>query len=147
MRLYFIFIFLTICITTFGQQTDTIKEGNLMYINESIEAKEDSIYDSRDCEEKVTFPGGDIALLKFVAYNCRYPKEAQDKKVQGTVFVKFVITKSGDIGQVTILNSVDPILDEEAKRVISILPKWTPAKKDGKLVNCWFIVPVKFKLD
>jgi periplasmic protein TonB len=140
MKIILIFLFLTIFTAIYGQQIDTT-------IRTTVVPKEncgDEIYESFACDEKPSFPGGDAQLFKYIAENTRFPNIEGD--IEGKVYIKFVITKTGEIGQTIIMRQVDPLLDEEAIRVVKSLPKWEPAKIKGELVNSWFIVPVKFKL-
>jgi TonB family protein len=92
------------------------------------------------------YPGGEDSLLRFIMGNVRYPAEAQDKRKQGVVMVKFVVEKDGTIGEVKILKGVYPSIDEEAIRVIKSLPNFIPAKKNGEKVRAWFRLPIRFTL-
>ena len=106
-------------------------------------------------EHMPEFPGGDIALRNFIADNIKYPEEAKAKGLSGKVFVQFVIDKNGDVVSPKIARGIDPILDNEAIRVIQSLPKWKPGEQseriDGEKVwvpkNVSFTVPVNFSLD
>ncbi|WP_297070365.1 M56 family metallopeptidase [uncultured Duncaniella sp.] len=97
-------------------------------------------------EVKPQFPGGEAALLKYVGEHLNYPKEAYEKGTQGRVVVQFVVKSDGAIGQVKVIRSVDPLLDAEAKRVISSLPKFTPGMLGGKPVSVWYTLPVTFRI-
>jgi periplasmic protein TonB len=97
-------------------------------------------------QEKPVFPGGDAALLKYIAENTKYPALAQEQGIEGKVYIRFVVTKTGEIGNATVMRQMDPSLDEEALRVVKTLPKWTPGKNNGNPVNVWFIIPVRFQL-
>ncbi|HOY38368.1 MAG: energy transducer TonB [Bacteroidales bacterium] len=97
-------------------------------------------------EEKPTFPGGDAELMGFIAKNTKYPEIAKENGIQGRVFVQFVIASDGSVTKVTLARGVDPYLDEEAIRVVKLLPKWTPGKQRGKAVPVTFVVPINFKL-
>lgn len=97
-------------------------------------------------EEMPTFPGGEIALMKFINSNIIYPDIAKENNIQGRVILKFCVTYKGTVDQVTILKGVDPALDNEAIRVIKMLPAWKPGKQGGKPVNVWYNVPVTFQL-
>jgi periplasmic protein TonB len=98
-------------------------------------------------EEMPEFPGGIAALLKYVGENLRYPEDAQDNNIQGRVILKFVVNPDGSIGRVEVLKGVDPLLDEEAVRVVSILPHFKPGKQGGVPVPVWFSLPVIFKIE
>ncbi len=97
-------------------------------------------------EESPVFPGGDIALLKYIAENTNYPTEAIDINLEGKVIVKFAVMSDGSVSKVQTIRSVSPILDKEAIRVVSSLPQWKPGKQNGKPVSVWFSVPVTFQL-
>lgn len=97
-------------------------------------------------EEMPTFPGGEEALLRFIAESIKYPQEAVDNGIQGRVTLRFVVSSDGSVKRVEVLRGVHLVLDEEAIRVVSSLPKWKPGKQNGKAVPVWFFVPVNFKL-
>lgn len=97
-------------------------------------------------EEMPTFPGGDTELMKFINGNIVYPEIAKENNIQGRVILRFCVTYKGAVDQISVLKSVDPALDNEAKRVIAMLPAWKPGKQGGKAVNVWYSVPVTFQL-
>lgn len=97
-------------------------------------------------EQMPQFPGGDAELMKWLSKNIQYPAIAQENNVQGRVIVQFVVTKTGSIGEVKIVKSVDRDLDNEAKRLVKKLPKFIPGKMNGQPVNVWYTLPVNFKL-
>ena len=74
------------------------------------------------------FPGGDMALLKFIAENTRYPKETKDNNVQGRVITRFKVNGDGTVSDVSVLKGVNTFLDNEAVRVVSTVPRFTPGK-------------------
>lgn len=92
------------------------------------------------------FPGGDDELVKFLARNAKYPVKAIENKVQGAVVASFIINKDGSINDVRVVRSVDPLLDNEAIRVIKSMPAWTPGKIKGVAVAVRYTVPVTFKM-
>lgn len=97
-------------------------------------------------EEMPEFPGGELALRKFIANEIKYPQIASEKGIQGKVYVNFVVESDGRIGRYKIARGVDPSLDQEALRVVSALPKWTPGKQKGKNVAVSYTVPISFVL-
>lgn len=104
-----------------------------------------SVYDV--VEQMPSFPGGFSGLRTYLNQNIRYPAEAQDNCVQGRVVVSFVVGKDGHISDVTVLRSVDPLLDKEAVRVIRNMPRWTPGKQGGEPVKVRYNMPVSFRLN
>jgi protein TonB len=97
-------------------------------------------------EEMPEFPGGDKALLEFIAKNLKYPKEATDNNIEGRVYIQFVVKPDGSVGSIVVLKGVDPVIDNEAVRVVGLLPKMKPGKQNGVPVPVWFSVPVTFQL-
>ena len=98
-------------------------------------------------EEMPQYPGGPQALFKFLGENVHYPAEAEKAGIQGRVIATFVVEKDGSISQPTVVKSVDPLLDAEALRVISAMPKWKPGKQNGEVVRVKYTVPLSFHLD
>ena len=98
-------------------------------------------------EEMPEFPGGIGECLKFLGKNIKYPVEAQQAGAQGKVIVQFVVEKDGSIANPKVVRSIDPNLDGEAIRVISIMPKWKPGMQKGQPVRVKYTVPVTFRLD
>lgn len=92
------------------------------------------------------FPGGNEAMIKFIAENLIYPKTAMDKGEQGRVILSFVIDKRGKVGDVKLIRSVSPELDAEAIRVIQAMPDWIPGKQKGKAVNVRYTIPILYQL-
>ena len=97
-------------------------------------------------EEMPAFPGGDKALMDFIYANIQYPEIAKENNIQGRVILRFCVTYKGGVDQVQIIRGVDKALDDEAVRVIKMLPAWKPGKQGGKPVNVWYSVPVTFQL-
>lgn len=92
------------------------------------------------------FPGGMDALIKFLRENIKYPVEAQQKKIQGRVIIQFVVMEDGSLDMVKVARGIDPLLDNEALRVVGIMPKWAPGTENGVPVKVRFTVPVMFGL-
>lgn len=98
-------------------------------------------------EEYPRFPdGGDSGLLKWVQSNLKYPEIAKKNGVQGRVHVQFVINEDGSIGDVKVVRSVEPTLDEEAIRIVKTFPNFIPAKLNTTPIKCWYTLPINFKL-
>lgn len=97
-------------------------------------------------EEMPSFPGGNGALMSYLASNIKYPVVAQENGVQGSVIVSFVVERDGSISDVRVARSVDPSLDREAQRVVKSMPRWKPGKQNGSAVRVTYTVPVVFRL-
>lgn len=85
-------------------------------------------------------------IYAWLSQNMRYPKEAQDKNIEGRVSIQFIIEKDGSIDEVKTLRSPSEILSAEAERVVKAMPKWKPAMHNGKTVRMRYVLPVVFKL-
>ena len=94
-------------------------------------------------QEMPVFPGN---LNTWIYNNIRYPEAAKEKKLEGKVYVRFIIEKDGSISNVKIIRGVSPELDNEAKTVIASMPKWEPGKQNGSPVRVSYTVPVYFAL-
>lgn len=97
-------------------------------------------------EEMPMFPGGEQALLQYIADHTNYPEVAKENNIQGRVIVRFCVTSKGTVSMVGILKGVDPELDKEAIRVVESLPLFKPGKQGGKPVPVWYQVPINFTL-
>lgn len=85
-------------------------------------------------------------MLTFIYTNIRYPPDARENGIEGTVVVSFIVNKSGQIMEPEVTHSLSDDCDEEALRVILSMPNWVPGKMDGKPVSCRFKLPIKYKL-
>lgn len=104
----------------------------------------EKIYDV--VEMPPSFPGGQAALLAWIASHVNYPQKAMESRIEGRIIVGFVIECDGSVSQAKILHGVDPLLDDEAIRVVMGMPKWTPGRQNGKNVRVKYNVPVNFRL-
>jgi len=91
-------------------------------------------------------PGGMDGWNSYVAGNLKYPQQARTMGIEGTVIAAFVVNSDGSISDAEILRGIGAGADEEALRVVSESPKWTPAQQRGQVVNCRMRVPIRFKL-
>ena len=92
------------------------------------------------------FEGGPRAMFQFLADNIQYPKKSRRNGEEGIVYVGFVIDKTGDVVDVKVKRGVSPLIDEEAMRVVKLMPKWKAGKQDGAFVRVAFTLPIKFAL-
>jgi TonB family protein len=97
-------------------------------------------------EQMPTYPGGEAELMKFIKANIKYPEEAKTQKTEGRVILRFVVNTDGKAEAISVLKGVNPLLDAEAIRVISMLNGWKPGMQGGKAVDTWYSLPVTFSL-
>ena len=138
-----------------GSVTNSEGTTNINNISEHI--NEIVVEDKKPVEEKPVeifksveqmpqFPGGEAALLKYLSSHINYPPMAAENNIQGRVVVAFVVDKTGKVGEVNVVRSVDKDLDKEAVRVCKSLPKFVPGRQNGQPVSVWYTLPVTFKL-
>ncbi|KAB2908477.1 MAG: TonB family protein [Ignavibacteriales bacterium] len=97
-------------------------------------------------EEMPSFPGGDGALYAFLSSNIQYPEIAKRAGVEGQVIVSFTVSKTGQISSPRIARGIGGGCDEEALRVVMMMPRWNPGKQNGQPVNVQVTVPIRFQL-
>jgi len=129
MKMIILFLFVFISFHIWAQQNTTREGCNFQY------------------DEMPQYPGGELEMRKFIEQNVRYPKEAKDKGIFGKVYVRFVLKSDGEINQVLIARSVDPLLDAEALRVVKLFPRWIPVKQDENPNTIWYTIPFNFVID
>ena len=142
----------TYCFDDTGEPV-TIKEpleerepafGRYVAVVENPKRKENEIFKS--VEQMPQFPGGDAALMEYIESHIQFPPMYAEINVQGKVVVQFVVDKTGEIGEVKVVRSVDKDLDEEAVRIVKTLPKFIPGRHNGQAVSVWYTLPVTFRL-
>ena len=97
-------------------------------------------------EQMPEYPGGMPAMMEFISKNIKYPAAAQQAKIQGRVTIQFIENTEGNIINPRVLRSADPLLDAEAIRLTTIMPKWKPGMQRGQAVNVKYTVPIMFRL-
>lgn len=97
-------------------------------------------------EKMPEYPGGMSAMMAFIGRNIKYPAAAQKAKIQGRVVIQFVVDKEGNVTSPRVIRSADPLLDAEAIRLTTIMPKWKPGMQKGQAVNVKYTVPIMFRL-
>ena len=135
--------------TNFDQGTDdrnVVREHKNEVIVEEKKPEPEKEEVFRAVEQMPRFPGGEAELMKYLSSHINYPTMAMENNVQGRVVVQFVVTKTGKIGEVKVVRSVDRDLDKEAVRVCKTLPDFIPGKMNGQAVNVWYTLPVSLKL-
>jgi TonB family protein len=107
--------------------------------------KSEKVY--KEVEKQPQYPGGDAARVDFLVKNIKYPKEAKKLGIEGKVFVSFVIQNTGAVTDVEVTKGIGGGCDEEAARVIKMMPNWKPGESKGKPVAVKVILPIKFGFD
>ena len=101
----------------------------------------------KSVEQMPMYPGGDAALLRDVAENLKYPKEAMEKGTMGRVVLRFVVNRDGSIGDAMVVQSVSPECDQAAIQALSGLRRFEPGRDKGKPVRVWYSLPITFKME
>ncbi len=117
------------CGTSAMAQTDEVDEAVFVVVEKSPE-----------------FPGGDDSLYAFIGRNIKYPEAAKKNKIEGRVFVTFVIEKDGQVSNAKLLRDIGGGCGEEALRVVNSMPKWKPGTQRGNPVRVQFNLPIMFQL-
>ena len=112
--------------------------------DQSKNNRDDEIFVVVEVQPK--FPGGMDGMMSYLSDNIKYPAEAHKKGIEERVITNFVVNKDGSVSDVVIVRGIDPLLDAEAVRVITLMPKWEPGMQKGKNVNVRFTLPVKFSI-
>ena len=119
------------------------REFNINDLDYGTEDINDEIIPFMPSEDMPVFPGN---VQKWIAQRVRYPQLAAEAGIQGKVYIQFVVEKNGSVSNIKVVRGVDELLDKEALRVISEMPKWTPGKQRGKAVRVSYTMPITFKL-
>ena len=109
-----------------------------------VEATSDSVYSV--VEQDPEFEGGMEALIKYISENIHYPEQAKADKVEGKVFVRFVVEADGSVTNAEVLRGIGGGCDEEALRVVQSMPNWKPGMVEGKTVRVNYTIPINFIL-
>jgi TonB family protein len=128
---------LFLLITLFKCKPETTTNGNET-ISKTVPSKE--------ITQQPSFHGGQEAMVNFLIKNIKYPAEAKEKGIEGKVFVNFVVKKDGSIADVSVEKPINPLLDEEAIRVIKSMPNWAPGKSGDSPEDVQITLPINFRL-
>ncbi len=130
-----------------SEQNNVVDEKTGTIVPEELSSGEstDKLY--LEVEDMPEFEGGDQAIRMYIAQNVKYPDIAKQEGITGKVYVQFTVDKDGSVIDVNVVRGVHELLDNEALRVISSLPKWTPGKQNGKTVKVQFTIPINFQLN
>ena len=126
MKTSFLRILILLCAVVWSLGAQAQKSIDL--INDNYDASNDEVFHSSG--HMPSFPGGDVALMKFIKDNMIYPPEALKNRIEGKVIIQFVVTKTGKVGKVKVVRSVNKELDQEAVRLIKMLPDFSPGRNN-----------------
>jgi protein TonB len=132
--------------TTFSFSVE-IDEDEDIDIYDKIEIVDEPIEEApivRFAEKMPEFIGGPDALYAFLQKNLEYPQSARDNNIEGTVLIEFVVERNGSVSNAKVIVPLFPACDQEAIRVVQMLPKWKPGEQMGKPVRVYFNLPIKF---
>jgi len=116
-------------------------------LKNKVEEEVDEVIDFMLIEEKPSFMGGNHNdFARWVFQNVRYPELAIENRIQGRVFLQFIIDEEGFIRDIEVIRGADPLLNREAVRIVSSSPQWSPGKQRNKPTKVRFTFPVTFKL-
>ena len=121
-----------------------LKVDSIYDTNVDANADTDIVYDV--VEVMPEYPGGMNALMSFLSDNIIYPNEAEEKGIEGRVLITFIIEKNGSISNVEVAESVNPLLDKEAVRVVKTMKKWIPGKQNNEPARVRYTLPISFVL-
>ncbi|MEQ8474418.1 MAG: energy transducer TonB [Marinoscillum sp.] len=145
-----------------AQRRAVIKRDSTLIANKRLKAWNDLVAISptytnpkgtiiyHKAEVNPTFIGGDKAMMKYLRGSIEYPEQAEKDKLEGTVFVDFVVSSEGNVNEVEVTSAtssdVDQAFRNEAVRLVSSMPKWTPGKQNNQPVNVKYSIPITFQI-
>lgn len=91
------------------------------------------------------FVGGDQAMYDFINENLKYPEEAKKNNISGAVLISFTVLKSGEISEVKVQQGIGYGCDQEAERIVKIMPKWEPGKHMNEPIDIFYSIAIIFK--
>jgi len=136
--------------TEVEESTLDIEEGKKEAVDIVAESKGDTDDEPAYVfvEESATFQGGDINTFReWIQKNLVYPPKAIENDIYGKIIIQFAVNKNGEATDIKVIRGVDPLLDNEAMRVVMASPRWLPARQGGKVVKQLFVFPVVFMLN
>ena len=130
-----------------SEEIYNIEEVNVIgYANDNAINTNSGGKAANTAEKMPEYPGGINGLMAFIASNLRYPKTAIENNIEGRVVVRFIVNETGDVTNIEVIKSLDPSCDNEAIRIVKMMPKWIPAVDKGKNIAVYFTLPIKYKL-
>jgi protein TonB len=115
-------------------------------VDQKVVVKEEEPEIFNHVEQMPMFPGGLNELMAWLSKNINYPEIAKEQGIQGTVNLRFVVKSDGTVDDVQVVKGLNRDCDQEAVRAVKKMPKWIPGQQNGKAVNVYYSLPVRFKL-
>lgn len=115
-------------------------------VRPDINKEELDAMDQKVVEQLPEFPGGAVAMMKWLTKNLRYPSSARVRKIQGRVVTQFIVNTDGSLSDLKVVESAEPSLDNEALRVLRMMPHWKAGQTDNKPCRTMVCIPIVFKL-
>jgi protein TonB len=113
-------------------------------VEEVAVADDDKVYKVTEIQPE--YPGGMGKWNEYIKRSLKYPSDAVSKKIEGSVYVKFVIQQSGKLTDFQVIKGISPSCDKEALRLCKESIDWKPARQAGKVVKAQMVIPIKFRL-
>lgn len=129
-------------------EQDSLK-GGLFFHEDGTPKTEVFKEDLEETEEQTepSFPGGELAMYKYLSQTVRYPEQAKEEGISGQVVLIFVVNKSGEISNIEVFKTPHPILSDAVLKSVAKMPRWLPARVSGIPVRVRYTMPFKFKLE
>lgn len=133
--------------TAFATNTpdNTLKEDSIQVVDLSNSITDGDLVFGM-CEQQPEFPGGEMALMKFIKENLHYPEQCVKDSIEGRVTLSFSIEKDGSITNIKVMRSPHEVLSQEAIRIVKLMPKWKPGGVNGKIKKVKYVLPITFRL-
>ena len=133
-------------------KNEPINDGDVIKVDpnqkdkEVIEDDPGKVIEFSGATEKPAFTGGEDLLFQFIIDHIKYPDIARENKIQGTVYISFIVEPDGSITNINVMKGIGAGCDEEAERVIKLMPKWNAGKQNNKSVRVRVVIPMRFKI-
>ncbi|MFD0940000.1 energy transducer TonB [Pedobacter boryungensis] len=112
----------------------------------AAQVEDNTVYNFVSMENPPSYPGGMASFYKFLGENIKYPQQAKDDNIQGTVYISFMVEKDGSLNDLKVDRKLGGGTDEEAIRVLRLSKRWNPGMQNGKVVRVKYNIPVKFSI-
>lgn len=104
---------------------------------------ENVIYNSAGIEVKPEYPGGYLAMNKFILSKYQFPEKNENNEIRnGKVFASFIVEKDGSITEIKILKSFNFNSGKQIENILKEMPSWLPGEQNGKKVRCYYTIPI-----